>query len=268
MARTSDLNPSTNRLPEAIEFHSKNSNLSFSSENSTSPMSGGSVSSEILSDASLSKMDLTATVANLTRDVKCSFTNGIANICESYVGNRLKAKFRTIAKHGRKEAGSHAVLFSKFGETLSGFEFNSKRPYHETFKCKYFIKQSTNRGHLIIHFPAFVPIQELKAPKEATHFKLYSQLITLSDYEFDEDQGYRPISKKAHGKKSDFYSPMLPILKIPVQPMTSQLSVNNGLGVSDSTGLLLIMGVHFYSFKNSKYEPLPKESSLDIVKVF
>ena len=221
-----------------------------------------------LSKNSNKKRDLSTVIANLTKDLRCSFTNGMSNVCESYVSNRLKAKFRNIARIGRKEEGQSAFLFSKFGHALNGFEFNSDHPYHDIFKAKYFIKQGSNRGHLILHFPAFIPNEKLNAPKEATHFKLYNQLVALSDFEFDSETGYRPVSKKFHGKKSEFYSQMLPILKIPVQPITSQLSVNNGMGVPDSSGLLLIMGIHFYRYHNSKFVPMPKDSALEIVKTF
>ncbi|MDA0196524.1 MAG: hypothetical protein O2887_11245 [Bacteroidetes bacterium] len=192
----------------------------------------------------------------------------MANICESYVARRLKSKFRSIAKNGKKEHGHHPILLSKFGKSLNGFEFNSKKPYHDIFKGKYFIREGSNRGHLILHFPAFVPNQTLNTPKEATHFKLYNELVALSDYKYDEEMGYTLMSKKIHGKKSEFYSSMLPVIKIPTQPITSQLSVNNGMGVSDNSALLLIMGVHFYQYQSGRYKPLPKESSLEIVKVY
>ena len=166
--------------------------------------------------------------------MRCSFTNGMANVCESYVSQRLKAKFRSIAKSGRQQVGHNTFLFSKFGEALNGFEFNSEHPYHNVFKAKYFIKHGSNRGHLILHFPAFTPLEKLNAPKNATHFKLYMQLVALSDFEFDSEDGYCPISKKFHGKKSEFNSQMLPILKIPIPPITSQLSVNNGMVIPES----------------------------------
>jgi len=212
--------------------------------------------------------DLTTIVASLAKEFKGSFSNGMANICENYVACRLKSKLRSIAKSGKKENGHYPVLLSKFGESLNGFEFNSKKPYHDIFKGKYFIREGSNRGHLILNLPSFVPTKSLNTPKEATHFKLYNELVMLSDYKYDAEMGYVPMSKKFHGKKSEFCSSMLPIIKIPTQPITSQLSVNNGMGISNDSGLLLIMGVHFYQYQNRRYKPLPKESSLDIVKVY
>ena len=72
---------------------------------------------------------------------------------------------------------------------LKGFAFNSEHPFHKVFGAKYFIKNGSNRGHLILHFPAFIPQESLLTPKEATHFKLYSQLVALSDFEFDQVGG-------------------------------------------------------------------------------
>jgi len=213
-------------------------------------------------------IDLSVTVSRLAQELKGSFSNRMANVCESYVTRRLKTKFRLIANSSKRVNGHSSVLLSKFGELLKGFEFNSKKPYHSVFNGKYFIKDGSNRGHIILHFPAFVPNQTLTSPKEATHFKLYNELIVLSDYSFDKKKGYSALSKSIHGKKSEFCSSMLPIIKIPTGAITSQLSVNNGMGVPDDSGLLLVMGIHFYQYFEGKYKPLQKESALDIVKVY
>lgn len=259
MARNLDLNVQLEELPKSVRFDSLKK-LDFTVSNNQS--------SHENEEELVSKVDLTSTVTSLTRELRYSFTNGMSNVCESYVSTKLKAKFRNIARDGRKNDGQHAVRVSKYGQSLTGFSFNSENPYHEVFKGKYFVKQGSNRGHIILHFPAFIPMEALKMPKGATHFKLYNQLVALSDFEFDEETGYRPVSKNFHGKKSEFYSQMLPILKIPTQAITAQLSVNNGMGVPDSSGLLLIMGVHFYQYENCKYQPMSKESSLEIIQAY
>ncbi len=260
MARNLDINQQFN-LPESVKFTTLEKLGISINEDQTSTENDSQY-------IGFKRADLTTTVSNLTRELRCSFTNGMANVCESYVSGRLKAKFRNIAKTGRQEAGYNAFLFSKFGEALNGFEFNSEHPFHDVFKARYFVKNGSNRGHLILHYPAFIPKEKLTVPEEASHFKLYTQLVTLSDFEFDDEHGYRPISKKFHGKKSEFYSQMLPILKIPIQPITSQLSVNNGMGVPNSSGLLLTMGIHFYRYEDCKYVPMSKKSALGIVSVF
>jgi len=259
MARNLEINQQL-ELPESVKFTSLNK-IALSINDYTSTESD----SQYIGSK---RADLTSTISNLTRELRCSFTNGMSNVCESYVSQRLKAKFRNIAKNGRQDVGHNTFLFSKYGEALNGFEFNRKHSFHDLFKAKYFVKNGSNRGHLILHFPAFIPKEKLTAPEGASHFKLFTQLVALSDFEFDSEQGYRPISEKFHGKKSEFYSQMLPILKIPIQPITSQLSVNNGMGVPNSSGLFLIMGIHYYRYQDCKYLPMSKESALEIVKVY
>lgn len=267
MARNLDINQQLD-LPESVKFTTlEKLGISINDDHTSINDDHTSIDSDA-HHIGFKRSDLTTTVSNLTRELRCSFTNGMANVCESYVSERLKVKFRKIAKTGRQEAGHNAFLFSKSGEILNGFEFNSEHPFHDVFKAKYFVKNGSNRGHLILHYPAFIPREKLTTPKEASHFKLYTQLVALSDFEFDSEQGYRPISEKFHGRKSEFYSQMLPILKIPIQPITSQLSVNNGMGVPNSSGLLLIMGIHFYRYEDCKYVPMSKESALGIVNVF
>ena len=118
-------------LPQSVKFTTlDNLGISISEDHPSAQSDSQSLVSK--------RVDLTTTVSNLSRELRCSFTNGMANVCESYVSERLKAKFRDIAKNGREEAGHSSFLFSKFGKALNGFEFNSEHPFHDVFKAKYF----------------------------------------------------------------------------------------------------------------------------------
>ena len=80
---------------------------------------------------------------------------------------------------------------------------------------------------MILHFPAFVPSRETKAPEGATNFKICARLIALSDFSFDNSaKAYRQLNKEYHGRYASFDSGMLPILKMPVDPITTQLSLD------------------------------------------
>lgn len=204
-------------------------------------------------------------MAKVLRD---SLSEGLTEICETYVSGRLTAQFRNLAKYEEGPTGTRPLYLTKHGHNLSGFEFNTTAPYEEVFGAKYFLKTGSIRGHVILHFPAFVPEDTFKAPKGATNYKINARLVALSDYQYDADEKvYRAINKEFHGKYGSYQSPMLPILKMPTEPMTAHVSVDQ-TSVPENTALFLLMAVSFYQYDKGKFTHLNKDSGMTIKQVY
>ncbi len=205
----------------------------------------------------------------MAKALRNSLSPGMSAICETYVSGRLTAQFRNLAKQEEGQTGTRPLYPSKHGHLLSGFEFNTTSPYDEIFGAKYFVKPGSRRGQVILHFPAFVPDKTFKKPKEATNFKINARLVAISDYHFDKSESqYVPLDKACHGKYGSYESAMLPILKIPTEPMTAQISVENVKQMTDKTGLFLVMAVSFFNYSQGKFHHLPKESGMQIRRVY
>lgn len=203
----------------------------------------------------------------MAKTLRQSLSLGMSEICETYVSGRLTAQFRNLAKMEEGKTGTRPLFLSKHGHLLSGFEFNSSAPYEQIFGAKYFVKPGSQRGQVILHFPAFIPEKIFKSPKGATNFKINARLIALSDYQYDhEEQGYKPLNKDLHGKYGVYESAMLPLLKIPTEPMTGMISINDRI-IPEGTGLFLVMAVSFYHYQNGKFDHLCRESAMQIQKV-
>ncbi len=151
---------------------------------------------------------------------------------------------------------------------MNGFEFNNSAPFKKVFKAKCHIKPGSRRGQVILHFPAFTPVDDLNAPENATNFKLGARLIVLSDFNYDHaNDSYEPINRDYHGKCASFDSGMLPMLKMPLDPITQQLCVNQE-SLPEGTSLFLLMWVSFYHYEDGNFQHLSKESSMQIQQVF
>lgn len=232
---------------------------------------GGPSAQQIKSQASykeLRKNQKEFGVASMmAKTLRKSLSRGMSEICETYVSGKLTAKFRNLAKMEEGEIGTRPLFLSKHGHLLSGFEFNPESPYDKIVGAKYYVKAGSKRGQVILHFPSFVPENTFKSPKGATNFKITARLIALSDYQYDPTiQGYLPVNKDLHGKYGTFESNMLPILKIPTEPMTGMISIENRI-IPEGTGLFLVMAVSFYIHKKGAFEHLRKESGMQIQKV-
>ena len=232
---------------------------------------GGPTASQIKSKASYKELRNNqkefGVASMMAKTLRQSLSSGMSEICETYVSGKLTAQFRNLAKMEEGQTGTRSLFLSKHGHLLNGFEFNSQAPYEKIFGAKYYVKPGSKRGQVILHFPAFVPEKTFKYPKGATNFKITARLIALSDYQFDQNsQGYLPVNKDLHGKFGTYESSMLPLLKIPTEPMTGMISIENRI-IPEGTGLFLVMAISFYRYEDGKFMHLNKESGMQIQKV-
>lgn len=232
---------------------------------------GGPTASEVKTKASYKELRNNqkefGVASQMAKTLRQSLSTGMSEICETYVSGKLTAQFRNLAKLEEGQTGTRPLFLSKHGHLLNGFEFNSSAPYEKIFGAKYFIKPGSQRGQVILHFPAFVPSKTFKYPKEATNFKITARLIALSDYQYDNiSEGYKPLNKDLHGKYGTYESSMLPLLKIPTEPMTGMISIDDRI-IPEGTGLFLVMAISFYNYDGGKFIHLKKGSGMQIQKV-
>jgi hypothetical protein len=206
--------------------------------------------------------------SSIARTLKENLTEDMAAICESYLTNKLTAQFKGLARFEDGKAGTRPIYLTKYGQELCGFDFNSISPYKKVFKAKYFAKAGSRRGQIILHFPSFIPEKMLVFPDDATHFRINSRLIALSDFGYNQhEKSYRAVCKEFHGRSASFDSGKLPLLKIPIDPITTQLSVDQK-SIPESTSLVLVMSVSFYRYDKGNYHHLSRESTMQIEQVF
>lgn len=208
-----------------------------------------------------------AVASMMAKSLRESLSPTMSEICESYVSGRLTAKFRNLTSLEEGQTGQRPMTLSKHGHLLNGFEFNSEHPYEQIFGANYFVKAGSRKGQVILHFPAFIPENTFTKPNEATNFKINARLVALSDYAFDSEEGvYLAKNKELHGKFGDYETNMLPLLKIPIEPMTAMVGIDHA-DIPEDTACFLVMAVSFYKYENGKFNHLNKESGMTIKRV-
>ncbi|MDH5608561.1 MAG: hypothetical protein OEY56_03700 [Cyclobacteriaceae bacterium] len=210
-----------------------------------------------------------AVASMMAKVLRSSLSEGMAEICETYVSGKLTAQFRNLAKQEQGQTGTRPMCISKHGHLLNGFEFNPEAPYNKIFDAKYYVKPGSRLGQVILHFPAFVPEKVFDNPEEATNFKINARLVALSDFKFDAHSGsYQPLNEELHGCYSSYESPMLPLMRIPTEPMTAQVSLSNVSEMSKDIGFFLVMAVSFYRYDKGQFTHLARHSGMHIHKVY
>ncbi len=205
----------------------------------------------------------------MSKVLRQSLSDRMSEICATYTSGKLTAQFRNLAKYEEGPTGKRPMKLSKHGHHLCGFEFNPDAPYKKIFDAKYYVKAGSRRGQVILHFPSFVPEKAFDKPDTATNFKITSRLVALSDFSFDpHGKTYCASNEEIHGMTGSYESPMLPLLKIPTEPMTAQLSISNIQQVQENVGLILVMAISFYQYSEGQFLHLPKHSAMQIHEVY
>lgn len=209
-----------------------------------------------------------ASVASaLSKTLRESLTPEMSNLCESYLSTKLTGKLRSLAKHSDGKSGMRSFELTKYGKNLNGFNFNSEAPFKKTFLAKYHVQPGSRRGQVILHFPSFIPSKDLRAPNEATNFKICGRLVALSDYNYDaSDRSFHPVRNEFNGRYASFDSGMLPLLKMPVDPITTQLSIDQK-ELPEGTSMFLLLSVSFYQYENGRFKHISKDSALHVESV-
>ncbi|MFT5640436.1 MAG: hypothetical protein ACI9A7_000533 [Cyclobacteriaceae bacterium] len=210
-----------------------------------------------------------AMASMMAKSLRESLSPTMSEICESYVSGRLTAKFRNLTSLEDGQTGRRPMTLSKHGHLLNGFEFNSEHPYEQIFGANYFIKSGSRKGQVILHFPSFIPENTFARPDGATNFKIKARLVALSDFSFDiNEDAYVAKNKDLHGKFGDFETTMLPLLKIPLEPMTAMIGIDYPEGIPEETACFLVMAISFYRYEVGKFNHLSKKSGMTIKRVY
>ena len=153
--------------------------------------------------------------------------------------------------------------------SLQGFDFNTTNLFDKTVNSKVFVKGGSHNGYAILHVPAFVPVNELNMPDEATNFKISARLISLSDFTFSNElNAYVPLNTDAHGQFGSFHTTMLPVLRMQTQPITAQICINKCKPLEGGVGTVLVVAVKFYNYDRGKFIHLSDKGTMKIMKVF
>ena len=180
---------------------------------------------------------------------------------ESYASKKLAS----IINRGFDD-NQVALKLRSSKKELENFEFNSEHEFEKGVSSKFFLKQGAHKGHIILHVPAFIPEKELDIPKEATNFKISARLISISDFERSGEKV--SISNKVqHGKFGVYETTMLPVLRIPTQPLTAQLSIPGSSSIHNDISAVLVLGIKFYTYRNSKFSFMSDHGMMKIITV-
>lgn len=219
--------------------------------------------SRVIKFHKVQKKNKQAVASLMCKTIKESFDTEMLSLIEPYHSVRLTAAIRNSF------IDNYALSISNAKADLEQFDFNSSSTFDHTVKTKFFVKGGSHNGYAILHVPAFVPVNELDVPNEATNFKISCKLISISDFKFSKElNSYVPENMDAHGQSGTFETTMLPVLRMQTQPITAQVCIDKCKPMEKGVHTLLVAAVKFYSYDHGKFVHLTEKGSMKIMKLF
>jgi hypothetical protein len=176
----------------------------------------------------------------------------LMNAADRLLVSRLfTAMMKVVKADATSDRGQRNVLDGEL-ELLEGFEFNEGGKLSQTLFAPYAGSIDRVSGSLSIALPAFVPLNLLVAPAEATHY----QIVSAGGF-VDFETGSNGMQTESTG--------MLPIGSDLSASVAHAFTVVAG----STKPLFLVLGISFYQQVNGKDYPLKNGAfnALSIVKV-
>jgi hypothetical protein len=167
------------------------------------------------------------------------------------VSRLFTAMMKVVKADATSDRGQRNVLDGEL-ELLESFEFNEGGKLSQTLFAPYAASIDRVSGALSVAIPAFVPLNMLAAPAEATHFQIVSA------------GGWIDFTTGSNGITT-FSSAMLPI----GSDAGAALNAAFNTEANSTHPLFLLLGIAFYQEVNGKQYSLKNGSynALSIVKV-
>jgi hypothetical protein len=221
--------------------------------------------------AKLRKNQLEFGIASkVSKLVRESLPSAFKEILDPYVSARLTACFRKIVQTADGETGKRPMQIRTHSGPIEGFSLGKGPRFGDIFKAKFHLREGAYRGQFIFHFPSFVPTDQIERPDHASHFRFLAHAITLSDQVFaDNEAGYRAVVPDEHGLADSIIGELRPIWRMPLDPITEQLSLKNENGSwSDQTAIIIMLGIRFYTFRDLHYHAVDEQSAFSVYRVY
>ncbi|RAJ02393.1 hypothetical protein LX64_03406 [Chitinophaga skermanii] len=124
-------------------------------------------------------------VAQVAANIRMAFSEITNLFPDSTMYRRLSSKlFEALKADTTHERGMRTVEAGNV-TVLDDFQFNQQAKFYRTCNAKYKVTLDRSLGQAAVAFPAFTPLNEIRAPKNATHFKMVASIHAIN---FDNHQ--------------------------------------------------------------------------------
>ncbi len=208
--------------------------------------------------------------ATAGKSVRVGLSQLMKQMSDSQLTGRLTAIMKKINLEDMSESrGYRAILVSTQRQYLTGLNFNKNVSLDGIFYAPYSLTNTPARDSSSFSLPAFNPMNFIKAPAGATHFRLINAISVISDFAFNSTSGmYEAIDSVLNESSNVAYSGYID-LSAPIASTTTITSTLPGSPtVSADVSVLNSIGIEFYQQVGANYYLFNSGNALKIQNIF
>lgn len=198
---------------------------------------------------------------------------GLSSLMKLMSDSRLTGRLTAIMKKiniedGSEARGQRAILITQQPQYLRGLEFNRNISFNGIFAAPYTLTANVDRNETLLSVPSFNPLNFVRIPSGATHFKLISAISVVSDVVFNSNIGaYEPSDPILNETSQIEFSAY-----IPVNAVTPAITVTAALPgaptLANDVAVLGSVGIEFFQQVGTEYFLFKQGNALKIQEIF
>ena len=237
-------------------------------------MNGGATGEQIKNGASFVRtrenMNEFAGCATVGKSIRAGQSQLMKQMSDSQFTGRLTGIVKRINLEDQSEArGVRAILISVVPQHLISLNFNRNNTVEGSFSGKFETAANAGRNSVTLTVEEFKPLEQLKVPAGATHFRFVNSISVISDYVYNSlTKVYEPIEPALNELSKVTYSDYIEIAP-GLNPEVSLVSALAGTHVmTENVSLLSCVGIEFYQKAGDNYYVFSVGNSMKIKNVF
>lgn len=237
-------------------------------------LNGGATAEQIKNGASFVRtrenMNEFAGCATVGKSIRAGQAQLMKQMSDPQFTGRLTGIIKKINLEDQSEArGVRAILITAVPQHLIGLNFNRNNTVEGSFSGKFETAANEARNSVTLTVEAFKPLEQLKVPAGATHFRFVNSISVISDYAYNAvTKIYEPIEPALNELSKVTYSDYIEIAP-GENPEVSVVSALTGTPtMTENASLLSCVGIEFYQKAGSEYYVFSVGNSMKIKNVF
>lgn len=237
-------------------------------------LNGGATAEQIKNDAAFQRtrenMNEFGGCANAARSVRVGLNMLMKQMADPQLAGRLTGIMKKINLEDQSEArGVRAILVTTQTQYLVGLNFNRNISFDNVFFAPFELTSTPERNSSMLQVAEFNPLQAIKAPAGATHFRLINAVSVISDFAYNPTTGiYEPVEPVINELSKVTYSDYLDLGTTMSAPVSITSVLPGAPSITENVTVLNSIGIEFYQKVGANYYLFNAGNALKIQTAF
>lgn len=182
---------------------------------------------------------------------------------------RFTSVLRQLINLGSGTRGKRAIEFSLNKDELAGVELNAQSKVSEVLFTPIEMSANADRNQVVVDIEAFLPSDYLNIPEGATHFRVHTAMLSVSDFAPEGPKNkYKPINSNQHGLFAHEHTAELPLDGMVTGGISLTLDLPGAPVLASEVSLITLVGIEFLQETNGEFYQFATNNAIRIEQLF